>query len=196
MIFGWTGILLFLAIIFTFQRMAKKNEYAFLHLLMAVMYAMWLPLPFVLYQLLNSDTLLIGTVFGSTYLILLVVTMILQTGHIAFITKHNEDGAITDMLGGYMMATLSNPYESLLGVFKCIWAISLGIAFWQNDEMIMASLMLLFGLLVFYYLFIMLDASLIKRVKLFAKVKPNPFIINLKTLFFFIILMSYVTFKI
>src|SRR5690625_2029760 len=112
MIFGWTGILLFLAIIFTFQRMAKKNEYAFLHLLMAVMYAMWLPLPFVLYQLLNSDTLLIGTVFGSTYLILLVVTMILQTGHIAFITKHNEDGAITDMLGGYMMATLSNPYES------------------------------------------------------------------------------------
>ena len=196
MIFGWTGILLFLAIIFTFQRMAKKNEYAFLHLLMAVMYAMWLPLPFVLYQLLNSDTLLIGTVFGSTYLILLVVTMILQTGHIAFITKHNEDGAITDMLGGYMMATLSNPYESLLGVFKCIWAIFLGIAFWQNDEMIMASLMLLFGLLVFYYLFIMLDASLVKRVKLFAKVKPNPFIINLETLFFFIILMSYVTFKI
>ena len=66
---------------------------------MAVMYAMWLPLPFVLYQLLNSDMLLIGTVFGSVYLILLVVTMVLQTGHIAFITKHNEGGEITDRLG-------------------------------------------------------------------------------------------------
>jgi len=174
MIFGWTGILLFLAILFTFQRMAKNNEYAFLHLLMAVMYATWLPLPFVLYQLLNSDMLLIGTVFGSVYLILLVVTMVLQTGHIAFIIKPNEGGEITDRLGGYMMATLSNPYESLLGVFKCIWAIFLGITFWQHDEILMASLMLLFGLFVFYYLFIMLDASLVKRVKLFAKVKPNP----------------------
>src|SRR5690625_6750337 len=78
--------------------------------------------------------LLIGTVFGSVYLILLVVTMVLQTGHIAFIIKPNEGGEITDRLGGYMMATLSNPYESLLGVFKCIWAIFLGITFWQHDR--------------------------------------------------------------
>jgi len=128
-ILGWIGILIFLTIILYFKRWQKNNEYAFLHLLMAIMYATWLPLPIVFYQLIGSDTLLVGVMFGLTYIILLVIVMALQTGHIAFITKHNEDGEITDVLGSYMMATLSNPYESLLGVFKCIWAIFVGIAF-------------------------------------------------------------------
>lgn len=195
MILGWIGILIFLTIIFTFQKMIKNNEYAFLHLLMAIMYAVWLPLPFVLFQLLDSDVLLVGTVFGSVYLILLVIGMVLQTGHLAFITKHNENGEITDSQGNYMMATLSQPYESLVNVFKCIWAIFLGITFWQNEEMLMAGLMFLFGLFIFYYLFIILDASLIKRIKLFAIMKPNTFLVNFETLFFFISLLIYLTFK-
>lgn len=196
MIFGWVGILIFLTIIFTFQKMIKSNEYALLHLLMAIMYAMWLPLPFVLYQLLDSDTLLVGTVFGSVYLILLVIGMTLQTGHIAFLTKHNENGEITDSQGNYMMATISNPFESLVNVFKCVWAIFLSITFWQTGEIFMAGLMFLFGLFLFYYLFIALDASLLKRIKLFTKMKPNTFLVNFETLLFFITLLFYMTFKV
>lgn len=173
--------------------MAKNNEYALIHILMAIMYAMWLPLPITLFQLLNSDVLVVGTVFGFVYLLMLVSTMALQTGHISFIVKHNDDHAITDKHGDYMMATLTNPYESLIGVFKSIWAIFLGITFWMSGEILMAILMTLFGLLLIYYLFIMLDASLVKRVNLFSKVKPNPFVINLETLFFFVILTSYIT---
>lgn len=194
-IFGWIGILIFLTIIFTFQKMIKSNEYAFLHLLMAIMYALWLPLPFVLFLMLDSDVLLVGTVFGSVYLILLVIGMVLQTGHLAFIIKHNENGAITDSQGNYMMATLSHPYESLMNVFKCIWAIFLGIVFLQNEEIVMAGMMFLFGLFIFYYLVIILDASLIKRIRLFAKIKPNTFLVNFETLFFFITLLIYITFK-
>jgi len=66
---------------------------------------------------------------------------------------------------------------------------------WQNEEMLMASLMFLFGLFIFYYITITLDASLVKRVKLFEIAKLNPFIINLETLSFFITLMSYITIK-
>ncbi|MFD2045295.1 hypothetical protein ACFSTA_16545 [Ornithinibacillus salinisoli] len=196
MIIGWIGVLIFFVIVFTFQKMAKNKEFAFMHILMGLMYAMWLPLPLALYQLLNSELLQIGTIFGLTFLLMLVITMALQTGHITFIVKHNDDKAITEKNADYMMATLSNPFESLAGVFKCIWAFFLGITFWNSGEMLMASLMFLFSLLFFYYLFIMLDTSLIKRVKLFSKVKPNPFIINLEALFFFIILMSYITFNI
>ncbi|WP_025784477.1 hypothetical protein [Sporosarcina sp. D27] len=87
-----------------------------------------------------------------------------------------------------------SPIESLAGVFKSIWAIFLGIAFWQNGEELMSGLMLFFGILLFYYLFIMLDASLVKRVRLLMKVKPIPYITNLETLIFFLILMSYITF--
>ncbi len=193
MILGWIGVIIFLILIFTYQMLVKSNEFAFLHLIMTIMYAMWFPLPLVLYDLLNSDVLLVGTLFGLAYLFSLVISMALQTGHIAFITKNNKDYSITDKLGEYMMSTLSNPLESLLGVFKGIWAIFLGIAFWQNDEMLMASIMLIFASFIIYYLFIMLDTSLVKRVKLFSKIKPNPYFVNLETLLFFIILMSYIT---
>ncbi|WP_117161855.1 hypothetical protein [Paraliobacillus sp. X-1268] len=196
MIIGWAGILIFLIIAFTFQKMVKNNEFAFLHILMALMYAMWLPLPLALYQLLNSELLQVGTIFGLAYLLMLVITMALQTGHITFIVKQNDDMAIKDKQADYMMTTLSNPFEGLSNVFKCIWALFLGITFWDSGEILMASLMFLYSLLLFYYLFIILDTSLIKRVKFFSKVKPNPFIINLETLFFFIILMSYITLKI
>ncbi|MDW0115359.1 hypothetical protein QTL97_00195 [Sporosarcina thermotolerans] len=195
MILGWIGVLLFLIIILTFKSMTKKNEYAFLHLLMAIMYAMWFPLPLALNHLIESDIVLVGTVFGFAYLFLLVSSMVLQTGHIAFIEKHDKEHSIPEKHAEYMMATLTKPFESFLGVFKSIWAIFLGISFWQSGELLMAGLMLLFGLFIFYYLFISIDASLMKRVKLFSKVKPNIFIVNLETLAFFITLMCYVTYR-
>lgn len=193
-IMGWIGIIIFLIIVFTFQKMAKSNEFAFMHILMALMYAMWLPLPLALNQLLNSESLQVGSIFGLAYLFMLIISMSLQTGHITYMVKHNDDKTITESQGNYMMATLSNPFELVANIFKCIWSVFLCITFWKDEQVIMTSLMFLFSLLLFYYLFIMLDTSLLKRVKVLSKVKANPFIINLETLFFFIILMSYITF--
>lgn len=194
-ILGWIGILIFLIIALAFHILVKNNEFAFLHILMALMYAMWFPLPLALYQLLNSKLLQVGTIFGLVYLIMLVITMTLQTGHIAYIVKLNDNKSITDKQGDYMMATLSNPFEGLANVFKSIWALFLGITFWSNGELLMANIMLLFSLLIFYYLFIVLDKSLKKRIKFFSKVKTNTVLINFETLFFFIVLMSYITFN-
>ncbi|MGY0692022.1 hypothetical protein ACW2QC_04415 [Virgibacillus sp. FSP13] len=53
-ILGWIGILIFFIIIFTFQKLAKNDELGFLHLLMAFMYSMWLPLPMTVNNLLDS----------------------------------------------------------------------------------------------------------------------------------------------
>lgn len=191
---GWIGILIFLIIIFTYQKLAKGNEYAFIHLLMALMYAMWLPLPFALNTLLQSDSLQVGSIFGFVYLMMIVITMTLQTGHISYIVKHNEDKSITEKQGQYMMATLSNPFELLANIFRCVWSLFLGIAFWSSGQVLMASLLLLFSLFVFYFFAIMLDTALVKRVTFFSKVKPNPILVNLETLLFFIVLVSYVTF--
>ncbi|PAD24479.1 hypothetical protein CHH62_16870 [Niallia circulans] len=193
-IMGWIGIIIFLIIVFTFQKMAKSNEFAFMHILMALMYAMWLPLPLALNQLFNSESLQVGSIFGLAYLFMLIISMSLQTGHITYMVKHNDDKSITESQGNYMMATLSNPFELVANIFKCIWSVFLCITFWKDEQVIMTSLMFLFSLLLFYYLFIMLDTSLLKRVKVLSKIKANPFIINLETLFFFIILISYITF--
>lgn len=190
LILGWFGVFLFLIIVFSFRKLAANNEFAALHLIMAVMYAMWLPLPIALYQLLDSELLLTGTIFGLTYLLMLIITMTLQVGHISYITKHHVD----QKQGEYMMATLSNPYEMLVNVFKCIWALFLAITFWKNDELFMAVMMTLFSLLLFYYLLLILQTSITKQIKLLSKVKPNPFLINIETLLFFILLMSYISF--
>ena len=194
-ILGWTGVLLFFIIAVSFQKMSKNNEFALMHFLMALMYALWLPLPLALNESLNSEYLQIGTIFGVAYLLMLVIAMILQTGHITYIAKNNDDKAITDKHGEHMMTTLSNPFEGLVNVFKSIWALFLGIAYWNNDEMLMANVMFLFSLLGLYYLFIILDTILVTRVKLFSKMKPNPYVTNLETLLFFIILMSYISFN-
>lgn len=194
MIMGWIGILIFLFIIFTHRKLVKGNEYAFIHLLMALMYAMWLPLPLALNKLLQSDFLQVGTIFGFAYVMMIVFTMTLQTGHISYIVKHNDDKSITEKQGQYMMATLSNPFELLANILRCVWSLFLGIAFWSSGQVLMASLLLLFSLFVFYFFAIMLDTVLVKRVTFFSKVKPNPILFNLETLLFFIVLVSYVTF--
>lgn len=86
--------------------MAKNNEFAFLHFLLAWMYAFWLPVPLALNQLLDFDYLQTGNIFGFLYLIMLILTMVLQMGHITYIVKNNTGQAITDKQGEYMMATL------------------------------------------------------------------------------------------
>lgn len=193
-VLGWTGVFIFLIIIFTYKKIAEHNEFAFLHILMALMYSMWPPLPLVFNEAIDSGFIQIGTIFGFAYLIMLIITMTLQTGHIVYIVKHNKENLISDKHGEYMMATLSNPFEGLANVFKSIWALFLAISFWDSGEVVMTILMAVFSFLLIYYLLIVLDTSLVNRLKLLSKVKPNPFIINIETLTFFVILTSYLTF--
>ena len=192
-ILGWLGILVFLIIIFSFRKMIKNNEYGLLHLLMAFMYALWLPLPLTLYYLLDLDTLLVGSIFGFVYLIMLVITMALQTGHIAYVIKHDGDASIK-VSNQNIMAMLSNPLEALANVFKSIWTLFLGISFWTMGETFIASIMFLSSYLVFYYMFLAINASLIKRISFLSKVKPNFIVTNLETFLLFSILMCYITF--
>ncbi|MET3683358.1 hypothetical protein ABID56_001453 [Alkalibacillus flavidus] len=196
LVMGWVGVLIHLIIMSTFKKMIKHNEFAFLHLLMVFMYAMWLPLPITLYQLLDSHLLQVGIIFGFTYLFMIVVTMALQVGHITFVTKSNEEENISNEIASYVMGTLSNPFETIANVFKSIWALFLGLAFWNAGEYLMSILMLVFSLLFVYYLFIVLDTSVLRRIKLFSKVKANTLFINLETLLFFSVIMFYVTFHI
>lgn len=193
-VLGWIGILLYFILILTYKKLMQLNEYAFIHLLMAFMHVMWLPLPLALNNLLRVDLLVIGTVFGTCYLVMLIFSLILQTGHITFIVKHNDNQIISDEQGQYMMATLSNPLEAFAGILKSLWAFFLAIAFWHHGQPLMSSLMALFSLFIFYFLFIILEHTLVNGVVLLSKIKPNPLIFNLGSLLFYIILMSYLTF--
>ena|SRR5699024_2997815 len=120
-ILGWIGVLIYLVIVLALQMIMKNNEFAFLHILMALMHAMWLPLPLALNEILNSGPLQTGTIFGLLYLFILVITMTLQTGHITYIVKQNEDKSISNQQAEYMMTTLSSPAEAFAGIFKTVF---------------------------------------------------------------------------
>lgn len=190
-ILGWIGILIFIVIALTFNKLAHHNEFGFIHLLMAVMYAMWLPFPLVLNQLLNKEVLMVGMIFGTIYLSMMVITMTFQTGHIVHIAMEENKSTYREERSNHMMATLSGPFELLANILKCIWAVFLSIAFWENNNFIMASIMFFFSLLIVYFLILLIDSSLVKRLKFFEKFKSNPYLFNLETLFFFLSLTIY-----
>lgn len=194
-ILGWIGVFIFIVIISFYKSMTNNNEFALLHLFITFMYVMWLPVPIALSKLLTSEVLYVGSIFGFTYILMLVITMAFQVGHIASIVKHNGDKSITHQQANYMMRTLSNPYEGIANVFKCIWSIFLAITFWKNGELLMAGIMSFFSLLLFYYLLIVVDASSVRKLKVISKLKPTTYFTNLETLLFFIILIGYMTFK-
>lgn len=192
-ILGWIGIIMFLGIMLSYRWITRNNEFALLHILLAFMFAMWLPLPFTLVHILNVEYLRIGAIFGTVYLLMLVVTMTLQAGHIAFIEKTNDGKEIPAVQGQYMMSTLSDPFEGLANILKCIWGLLLALAFWQESERILAVSMFLFCLFIFYYLAITINTVLVKQVKLFSQVKANIYLTNLETFLFFLVLVIFIT---
>ncbi|MGP4065775.1 hypothetical protein ACTWPF_12690 [Oceanobacillus sp. M65] len=89
-ILGWIGIGVFVTILLTFMKLMKNKEQGLLHVVMGFMYAMWLPLPFALYFEQEQELLLTGSIFGFVYLLMLVITMGFQAGHIVHIVKQEQ----------------------------------------------------------------------------------------------------------
>ncbi|NAP01739.1 hypothetical protein FRY77_38025 [Halomonas sp. MG34] len=127
-ILGWIGIGVFVTILLTFMKLMKNKEQGLLHVVMGFMYAMWLPLPFALYFEQEQELLLTGSIFGFVYLLMLVITMGFQAGHIVHIVKQ-EQSEIWEERATWMLDTFSSSYENLAGVFKSVWSIFLAISF-------------------------------------------------------------------
>ena len=63
---GIIGIIIFITIVATFQKLLRKNESGFLHLLMCFMFICWLPIPFVIYLKIRTYSFLfVGALFGT-----------------------------------------------------------------------------------------------------------------------------------
>lgn len=192
-ILGWIGILIFLFIATTINKLVKNNEFGFLHILMAIMYAMWVPIPIAMTHLLNNEALQVGMIFGIIYLSMMIITMAFQTGHIVHIERESKKSTTQEERSNHMMATLSGPFELLANILKCMWALFLTIAFWENNNFLLAIIMSLFCLLIVYFLAILVDISLLKRIKFFGRFKPNPYFFNVETFCFFLILVSFIS---
>jgi len=189
LVLGWIGILLFLILAITFPVLAKNNEFGLIHIIMAFMYAMWLPIPIMMYEILHNSILKIGMIFGLVYLSMMIMTMSLQTGHIV----HSEKESQSQTISNHMMATLSGPFELMANILKSIWVFFLAVAFLEQQYVVMASLMGTISLLIIYFFLLLVKNSLIKPNKFLKRMVVNPYFLNLEMFCLFLSLIIFIS---
>jgi hypothetical protein len=156
------------------------------------MYTVWTPIPLTLYNLTDQPLLLIGSCFGYLYLAMMVMTMMVQTGHLVHSVKQQANNEKWEERDNWMFAAFGGPYEVFANVLKGIWAFFLAITFWQTNEYTMAALMILFSFLSLYFFLLLIKVSTVKPVKFLSKIKSNPYFFNLETIAFFTVLVVYI----
>ena len=132
------GIVLYIIVAAYYPWLLKKDESGALHLLLACIFAVWLPVPLIIYQILGApSSLLIGTIFGVAGLFLFLITMLLQAGHLTYSTKQEAispsqlwEERDNWMLGGM----LRNTFEIFAGLLEAVWIIFLTMSFLQSGS--------------------------------------------------------------
>lgn len=190
LVLGWIGILLFVILAVTFPKLAKNNEFGFIHILMAFMYTMWLPIPITLYEILHTTSLKVGMIFGLVYLSMMIITMSLQTGHIVHSAKESQSQAISN----HFMEILSGPFELMANIVKSIWVLFLAVAFWEQEYVMMANLMGIIGILIIYFVLLLIKESLLKPNKILNRIVGNPYFFNIEVFCLFVSLLIFLTF--
>lgn len=197
-IIGIIGILLFLAILATYSKLLKNNESGFLHLLMCLMYTCWLPLPIVInFKYKASDFLIIGTIFGTTSILFLIINMLLQASHLSYsaLKSNNNSDLWNDRDAWILNGLLGGQVEIFAFFLKTLWYICLTYVFFINNNCIFFSIGIIYSFLVVFYFFMLIDKSLVKTTPFLANFKLNTLIINLETVswFLFIIIFLVIT---
>jgi hypothetical protein len=185
------GVILFLIIALSYNKLLQKNESGFLHLLMALMYACWLPIPMVMYyQLRDYEFLIVGTVFGFVSILILALTMVLQASHLTYSAYHHkEDTRLWDRNDSWMLnGLLGGQVELLANVLRGIWVIFVTICFWLRGDILLFSFGVIFSLFACAYMMRLIDSSLVREIRFLKLVKLSYIIINLETFGWFLML--------
>jgi len=177
--FGIIGLLIFIKLITSVQRLLKNDEGAYIHLLMALMYVCWLPIPIVSFiKFQKYDFLIIGAIFGTLSLVIGIMVMILQASHLSYSKKEREEDpefwnrADTWVLNGL----IGSQAELLMGALKGLWIIIMTVSFILERDIVLSLFGVVFALLNSVY-FLMLYNDAFKRE---SKIKLNMLVINIE----------------
>lgn len=194
-VIGLLGIVLFIVILSSFQKLLTSNESGFLHLLMSIMFLCWIPVPLTLYiKLKTYDFIFIGTIFGVLSIVLYIFTMLLQAGHLSYSSKMQQsDVKLWESRDQWMLnGLLGGQVELMAGFLKGIWTIFLTVCFGLNGQMVFFILGIVYSIFTLFYLSMLLDYSIYKQIPFFKKLKLNSIIINLENTSWFAILLLWI----
>ncbi|MCO7174982.1 hypothetical protein ACFP7A_04065 [Sporolactobacillus kofuensis] len=192
--FGWTGIFLFFLLSIKVNGLAKKNEYALIHVLFILIFSSWLPIPLIFSILFAGWPAQIGALYGILSLSLFIIAMALQTGHIIYSNRHaHEQKKLWDNYDSWMMSMLSDPIEVIAGIFAWISAIFNAIALVHHNIGFTSIIIFLLSLQIIYCVALLLRSVLNSPPQWINSIKPNPYILNIGLFLYFLVILIRLT---
>ncbi|MDY7043571.1 hypothetical protein RVS70_05070 [Virgibacillus sp. M23] len=193
-IMGWLGILIYLFLIFTANKLEKNGETALLHLIICFVFIFFTPLPLYLSFNNHNPIFWLSSIFVYLFLIMIIITMALQVGHLSYSNKQLNNDKWQERDNWMIHGMLGDVFESIVNVVFHIWILLLAIGFFIEDEFVMAAIMTVFSLFIIRNLFILLNVVIKKPMRLFQIFKMNSVITTLETFIFFVVLVCWMTF--
>ncbi|MCL1631493.1 hypothetical protein M3N64_05960 [Sporolactobacillus sp. CPB3-1] len=190
-LFGGLGILLFLLLAFLLPILSRNNEYALIHVFLIFIFASWLPVVFSCAFFLGDWAAKIGSLFGTVALIIFIVAMALQTGHIAYVNQHEEENEdLWASRDDWMMQMLSDPIELFAGIFFWLSALFVGVSLLNAHHSAFAAAVFVLSLQLPYCGVLLFRTCLNHPPKLLQRIKPNSVVLNLGLfLYLFVVLL-------
>ncbi|GGH85660.1 heme exporter protein D [Pullulanibacillus pueri] len=188
------AFIIFVVLIFSFKALLKRNESGFMHLLLALMFTCWLPIPLAVQKALgHPEPLLIGTGFGMLSLILLVFTMVLQASHLSYSAKQamNHNQALWQerdnwMLGGMLAGTT----ELFADFLKGVWTVFLTVAFFAKGHSVMGVVGIIYSIVGVISVLLLINQTVVKEMPILAKLQSKLGFVyhNLETFVWYMVL--------
>lgn len=183
------GLLIFFFIVVNLKKLLQKNESGFIHLLYALMISCYIPMPFATYIKLNQyDFLLVGAIIGTVSLIIMLVTMMFQCGHLSYSGNHeNENLELWKNRDAWMLnGILGGVVEIMSGFLRGLWMIFLTIALFLDRQIFVGIVAIVFSMFTFTYLIMSIDMALVNKIPILSKIKLNSIVINLEMVLCFL----------
>jgi hypothetical protein len=192
-ILGWLGIITYLIVFLSAQKLINKGESALLHLLICFVFVFLTPIPIYLYSTIGNEYFLVSTIFGYIFFILIITTMALQVGHLAYRNKQKNTDIWEERDSWMINGMLGDIYESIVGVIFHLWIILLALGFFQEGIYSMGVIMALFSWLLIRSLLILLKLVLKEPISFLNRVKLSPILTNLETFLLFLIIIIWIS---
>jgi len=183
MVMGLMAILLYLYLFMSVKKHLKAERGALIHLILSMVYTLWLPLPLALVFKNDLDHLLIlGGLFGGLSLVVGALVMIVQASHLSYACKHLKEETYYDQVNGWVLnGLIGSQVELYAGVLKFIWILFVTLYHLSQSAWFLAAVSAAFLLVNALYI-----PSLISdNLKVDWRLKTNQVIIHLETLLWY-----------
>lgn len=188
-IFGCLGLVLNIVFIIIAPQLYKKGETALIHLLLAIIFIFFLPIPLALYFKIHSSVMLTAALFGTFFIIMLIITMAFQTGHLAYRNRQANNDLWEDRDQWMIHGMLGDVYESISGVIFHLWHILLAVSFYTSGHHLMGTFFIIVSLIMIRSVILLGNHVLRNPSRLFKLFKPNAVFVNLESFLVFLVLV-------